>query len=173
MTVFVLIFIFITVISVIGNLYDLWYVQKNGFKFISSHNQVGYLAPPPVKHKQLYTSLMKGLNTCRIVHALRENPVVYESLIRDFWKTANVEIIEGKGAIVAEIQETKVIVTEQMIRDVLRFNDHERDPIELPAGTVEAILPRLSYEGKFPPLVKKFVHPYWRLLLHMFLLCMT
>ncbi|KAJ0796128.1 hypothetical protein HanPI659440_Chr04g0158581 [Helianthus annuus] len=142
-------------------------------KFISSHNQVGYLAPPPVKHKQLYTSLMKGLNTCRIVHALRENPVVYESLIRDFWKTANVEIVEGKGAIVAEIQETKVIVTEQMIRDVLRFNDQETDPIELPAGTVEAILPRLSYEGKFPPLVKKFVHPYWRLLLHMFLLCMT
>ncbi|KAF5818050.1 hypothetical protein HanXRQr2_Chr02g0060301 [Helianthus annuus] len=147
--------------------------SKMDLKFISSHNQVGYLAPPPVKHKQLYTSLMKGLNTCRIVHALRENPVVYESLIRDFWKTANVEIIEGKGAIVAEIQETKVIVTEQMIRDVLRFNDHERDPIELPAGTVEAILPRLSYEGKFPPLVKKFVHPYWRLLLHMFLLCMT
>ncbi|KAJ0958118.1 hypothetical protein HanPSC8_Chr01g0035431 [Helianthus annuus] len=142
-------------------------------KFISSHNQVGYLAPPPVKHKQLYTSLMKGLNTCRIVHALRENPFVYESLIRDFWKTANVEIIEGKGAIVAEIQETKVIVTEQMIREVLRFNDQETDPIELPAGTVEAILPRLSYEGKFPPLVKKFVHPYWRLLLHMFLLCMT
>ncbi|KAJ0839389.1 hypothetical protein HanPSC8_Chr14g0606221 [Helianthus annuus] len=142
-------------------------------KFISSHNQVGYLAPPPVKHKQLYTSLIKGLNTCRIVHALRENPVVYESLIQDFWKTAKVEIVEGKGAIVAEIEKTKVIVTEQIIRDVLKFNDQETDPIELPAGTVEAILPRLSYEGKFPPLVKKFVHPYWRLLLHMFLLCMT
>ncbi|KAJ0716879.1 hypothetical protein HanPI659440_Chr13g0517531 [Helianthus annuus] len=142
-------------------------------KFISSHNQVGYLAPPPVKHKQLYTSLIKGLNTCRIVHALRENPVVYESLIQDFWKTAKVEIVEGKGAIVAEIDETKVIVTEQIIRDVLKFNDQETDPIELAAGTIEAILPHLSYEGKFPPLVKKFVHPYWRLLLHMFLLCMT
>ncbi|KAJ0587465.1 hypothetical protein HanIR_Chr04g0163511 [Helianthus annuus] len=142
-------------------------------KFISSHNQVGYLAPPPEKHKQLYTSLMKGLNTCRIVHALRENPVVYEDLIRDFWKSAKVEVVEGKGAIVAEIQEMKVIVTEQMIREALKFNDQETDPIELPAGTVEAILPRLSYEGKFPPLIKKFVHPYWRLLLHMFLVCMT
>ncbi|KAJ0451252.1 hypothetical protein HanHA300_Chr15g0565471 [Helianthus annuus] len=142
-------------------------------KFIASHNQVAYLAPPPVKHKQLFTSLIKGLSTCRIAHALRENPVVYESLIRDFWKTAKVEIIEGKGAIAAEIDGTKIIVTEQVIRDVLKFNDQETDPIELAAGAIEAILPRLSYEGKFPPLVKKFVHPYWRLLLHMFLLCMT
>ncbi|MFS7981474.1 hypothetical protein Hanom_Chr10g00951391 [Helianthus anomalus] len=157
----------------VGNLIDLCCVQKMDLKFISSHNQVGYLAPPPEKHKRLYTSLMKGLNKCRIVHALRENPVVYEDLIRDFWKSAKVEVVEGKGAIVAEIQEMKVIMTEQMIRDVLKFNDQETDPIELSAGTVESILPHLSYEGKFPPLIKKFVHPYWRLLLHMFLVCMT
>ncbi|KAJ0878136.1 hypothetical protein HanRHA438_Chr10g0436301 [Helianthus annuus] len=147
--------------------------KKMDLKFIASHNQVAYLAPPPVKHKELYTSLIKGLNTCRIVHALRDNPVVYESLIRDFWKTAKVEIVEGKGAIAAEIDGTKIIVTEQVIREVLQFNDQEADPIELAAGVIEAILPRLSYEGRFPPLVKKFVHPYWRLLLHMFLLCMT
>ncbi|KAM0017116.1 hypothetical protein Hdeb2414_s0028g00704361 [Helianthus debilis subsp. tardiflorus] len=147
--------------------------RKMDLKFIASHNQVAYLAPPPVKHKQLYTSLIKGLNTCRIVHALRDNPVVYESLIRDFWKTAKVEISEGKGAIAAEIDGTKIVVTEQIIREVLQFNDQETDPIELAAGTIEDILPRLSYEGRFPPLIKKFVHPYWRLLLHMFLLCMT
>ncbi|MFS7978080.1 hypothetical protein Hanom_Chr10g00911421 [Helianthus anomalus] len=47
------------------------------------------------------------------------------------------------------------------------------DPIDLPSRAVEAILPRLSYEGKYPSLVKKFVHPYWRLLGHMFILCMT
>ncbi|MFS8007224.1 hypothetical protein Hanom_Chr14g01258461 [Helianthus anomalus] len=56
---------------------------------------------------------------------------------------------------------------------LLQFNDQETNSIELAAGTVEAILPRLSYEGKHQPLVKKFVHPYWRLLLHMFILCMT
>ncbi|MFS7985638.1 hypothetical protein Hanom_Chr11g01000861 [Helianthus anomalus] len=40
-----------------------------------------------------------------------------------------------------------------MIREVLQFNDQETDPIELPAGIVEAILPRLSYEGKYPSLL--------------------
>ncbi|KAF5813507.1 hypothetical protein HanRHA438_Chr03g0110341 [Helianthus annuus] len=144
-------------------------------KFISTHNQVGYLAPPPEKHKKLYTSLIKGLNCCRIVHALRENPVVYESLVQEFWKAARFDALGagGKGAIVAEIQKKSVTVTEQMIREVLQFNDQETDPIDLPAGIVEAILPRLIYEGTYPSLMKKFVHPYWRLLVHMFILCMT
>ncbi|MFS7911018.1 hypothetical protein Hanom_Chr02g00113061 [Helianthus anomalus] len=125
--------------------------------------------------KQMVSSHGFGLNSCRIVHALRENPVVYKSLIQDFWKSARFDALEaeGKGAIVAEIQKKVVSVTEQMIREVLQFNDQEKDSIELPAGIVEAILPRLSYEGKYPSLVKKFVHPYWRLLVHMFILCMT
>ncbi|MFS7994584.1 hypothetical protein Hanom_Chr12g01107751 [Helianthus anomalus] len=142
-------------------------------KFIATHNQAGYLAPPPEKHRRMYTSLMKGLNSCRIVHALRENPIIYESLIQDFWKNAKIEVVEGKGVIVFEVQKKTVTVSEQMIREVLQFNDKESDSIEVLAGTVEAVLPRLSYEGKYPPLVKKVVHPYWRLLLHMFLLCIS
>ncbi|MFS7967252.1 hypothetical protein Hanom_Chr09g00783641 [Helianthus anomalus] len=39
-----------------------------------------------------------------------------------------------------------------MIREVLQLNDQDTDPIELPAGTVEAVLARLSYEGKYPSL---------------------
>ncbi|KAF5758638.1 hypothetical protein HanXRQr2_Chr16g0731501 [Helianthus annuus] len=144
-------------------------------KFISTHNQAGYLAAPPEKHKRLYTSLIKGLNSCRLVHALRDNPVVYESLVQDFWKAARFEVqgVDGKEMIEAEIQKKKIVVTEQMIREVLQFGDNESDPIDLPSGTVEAILPRLSYEGKYPSLVKKFLHPYWHLLAHMFILCMT
>ncbi|KAM0028048.1 hypothetical protein Hdeb2414_s0019g00547311 [Helianthus debilis subsp. tardiflorus] len=142
-------------------------VQNMDLKFISTHNQAGYLAAPPAKHRELYTSLIKGLNSCRLVHALRENPVVYENLVQAFWKTARFDALgaEGKGALIAEIEKKPITVTEQMIREVLQFNDQETDPIELPAGTVELILPSLSYEGKYPPLVKKFVHPYWRLLM--------
>ncbi|KAJ0475896.1 hypothetical protein HanHA300_Chr13g0470921 [Helianthus annuus] len=151
------------------------FVQVKDLKFIPTHNQAGYLAPPPEKHKKLYTSLIKGLNSCRIVHALRENLVFYESLVQEFWKTAKFDALGagGKGAIGSEIQKKSVTVTEQMIREVLQFNNQETNPIELLAGTVEAILPRLSYEGKYPSLVKKFVHPYWRLLVHMLILCMT
>ncbi|KAJ0840036.1 hypothetical protein HanPSC8_Chr14g0613981 [Helianthus annuus] len=144
-------------------------------KFIPTHNQVGYLAAPQEKHKKLYTSLIKGLNRCRLIRALRDNPVVYESFVQDFWKTAKFEAqgADGKGMIEAEIQKTKIFITVQTIREVLQFCDNESDLVDLPSGTVEAILPHLSYEGKYPSLVKKFLNPYWRLLAHMFILCMT
>ncbi|MFS7995386.1 hypothetical protein Hanom_Chr12g01117301 [Helianthus anomalus] len=80
---------------------------------------------------------------------------------------------DGKGSIEAVIQKKNVTVTEQIIREVLQFNDQETNPIDLPAGAVEAILPRLSYEGTYPSLMKKFVHSYWRFLMHMFMMCMT
>ncbi|KAJ0668770.1 hypothetical protein HanPI659440_Chr17g0693361 [Helianthus annuus] len=35
------------------------------------------------------------------------------------------------------------------------------------------MLPCLSYEGTYPSLMKMFMHPYWRLLMHMFMMCMT
>ncbi|XP_021971392.1 uncharacterized mitochondrial protein AtMg00810-like [Helianthus annuus] len=104
-----------------ANVANLFTKPVMDLKFISTHNQEGYLAPPPEKHKKLYTSLIKGLNSCRIVHALRENRVVYESLVQEFWKTARFDALGagGKGAIVAEIQKKSVTVTEQMIREVL------------------------------------------------------
>ncbi|MFS8034620.1 hypothetical protein Hanom_Chr17g01583271 [Helianthus anomalus] len=60
-----------------------------------------------------------------------------------------------------------------MIREVIQSNDQETDPIDLPGGTLEAIVPLLRYVGTYPSLMKKFVHPYLRLLMHMFMLCMT
>ncbi|KAJ0637008.1 hypothetical protein HanOQP8_Chr17g0668741 [Helianthus annuus] len=111
------------------------FVQIMDLKFIATHNQAGYLAPPPEKHRRMYTSLMKGLNSCHIVHALRDNPVIYESLIQDFWKNAKIEVVEGKGVIVSEVQKMTVTVTEQMIREVLQFIDQESDSTEVPADT--------------------------------------
>ncbi|MFS7919470.1 hypothetical protein Hanom_Chr03g00213021 [Helianthus anomalus] len=37
---------------------------------------------------------------------------------------------------------------------------------------IKRLIP-LSYEGMYPSLMKKFVHPYWRLLMLMFIMCMT
>ncbi|MFS8007167.1 hypothetical protein Hanom_Chr14g01257791 [Helianthus anomalus] len=45
----------------------------------------------------MYTSLIKGLNSCRIIHALREKPIIFESLVQEFWKTARFDALEGEG----------------------------------------------------------------------------
>ncbi|KAF5805080.1 hypothetical protein HanXRQr2_Chr05g0204861 [Helianthus annuus] len=123
----------------------------------------------------MYASPIKGLNNYKIVHALKENPVVYEDLILEFWKTTKFEALggEGNGSIEVVVQKKNIVVTEQMIREVLLFGDKETDPINHSPEVIEALLPRLTYEGTYPPLLKKFVHPYWRLLMHMFIICMT
>ncbi|MFS8024997.1 hypothetical protein Hanom_Chr16g01469861 [Helianthus anomalus] len=116
-------------------------------KVISGHNQAGDLSIPPEKHKKMFNSLIKGLNHCRLVHALRENSVVYEDLIFG-------------GSIEAVIQKKKIIVTEQVIREVLLFGDRETDPINYSSEDVLAVLPSLSYKGTYPPLLKTSVHLY-------------
>ncbi|MFS8025002.1 hypothetical protein Hanom_Chr16g01469911 [Helianthus anomalus] len=114
-------------------------------KVISGHNQAGDLSIPPEKHKKMFNSLIKGLNRCRLVHALREN---------------SVRGGEGKGSIEAVIQKKKIIVTEQVIREVLLFGDRETDPINYSSEDVLAVLPSLSYEGTYPPLLKTSMHLY-------------
>ncbi|MFS8024358.1 hypothetical protein Hanom_Chr16g01462301 [Helianthus anomalus] len=40
------------------------------------HNQDRYLSDPPTEYFDLFNSLIVGLNDCRIMHALKTNPIV-------------------------------------------------------------------------------------------------
>ena len=44
--------------------------------FEKDHNVVCFLSDPPVDHEKEFKSMIVGLNTCRISHALRESPVI-------------------------------------------------------------------------------------------------
>ncbi|MFS7967192.1 hypothetical protein Hanom_Chr09g00782931 [Helianthus anomalus] len=35
------------------------------------------------------------------------------------------------------------------------------------------VLERMSYEGTYPPTAKKLLHPYWRFLPHVYLVCIS
>ena len=58
-------------------------------KFVESHNIAGYLMDPPTAHKE-FQSMIVGLNSCRISHALRVNPAICKDLVTDFWRNASV-----------------------------------------------------------------------------------
>ena len=57
---------------------------------IPGHNQAGYLSNPPEKYYAEFKSLIDGLNTSRIAHALRENPGVCLDLVQTFWNNASI-----------------------------------------------------------------------------------
>ncbi|KAL8260139.1 hypothetical protein R6Q59_028092 [Mikania micrantha] len=56
---------------------------------------------------------------------------------------------------------------EEVIRSTLLFGDHSDHPTSYSNDVVFNVLNRKGYEGEYPPLVKKLLHPYWRLSAHM------
>ncbi|MFS7930723.1 hypothetical protein Hanom_Chr04g00347661 [Helianthus anomalus] len=130
-----------------------------------------YLSDPP-KGFETYKSLMVGLNTCRLAHSLRENPVICEDWIKDFWENSTAK--KGDSVIKSKVRGTEVSISEQDIRDVLLFGDVDDDPIEYSKEKVMDVLIKMSYEGATPPpTIKKLLHPYWRLLAHIYLVCIS
>ncbi|MFS7953170.1 hypothetical protein Hanom_Chr07g00615421 [Helianthus anomalus] len=124
------------------------------------HNQAGYLTDPPAEHMELCGSLIRGLNYCPLTHALREEPI-------------NRQGAEGAGTIEATVQKTKIIVSEAIVREVLRLGNQPHHPTSYNQTRVLAALCRMSYEGSCPTVLKKLFPPYWRLLVHFFLQCIA
>ncbi|MDV3153399.1 MAG: hypothetical protein Q8755_03430, partial [Candidatus Phytoplasma australasiaticum] len=97
----------------------------------------------------------------------RESPVIHLDLIQDFWKNAEVD---DKNRIVhAKIQNKEVIISEDVIREVLALGDAPEYLTCYPKEQFLPVFKRISYEGKFPPIWKKLLHPYWRLLVVAFM----
>ncbi|MFS7919631.1 hypothetical protein Hanom_Chr03g00214961 [Helianthus anomalus] len=126
------------------------------------HNQVGYVSDPPANQIELFGSLIRGLNNCPLMHALRANHVMCNSCINTFWNTAKINR-QGTGSIEATVQKTKIVVTETTIREVLRLGDQPHHPTLYDQARVQAALGRMSYEGGYPIVLKKLFPPYWRL----------
>ncbi|KAJ0659298.1 hypothetical protein HanOQP8_Chr14g0524501 [Helianthus annuus] len=136
------------------------------------HNQAGYLSNPPADQVELFGLLIRGLNNCTLTHALRTNPVICSNCINTFWNTAKI-LRQGEGYIEATVQKTKIIISEAVIREVLRLGDQPDHPTLYDQARVQAALRRMGYEGGYPTVLKKLFPPYWRLLVHFFLQCIA
>ncbi|KAF5811715.1 putative Longin domain-containing protein [Helianthus annuus] len=139
------------------------------------HNLVGYLSDPPAEHYEEFNSLIVGLNSCRITHALKANPVICIDMIKDFWLTAKVNRsgAEGSGSIDAKIQGKDIVISEAVVREVLKFDDQPHHPTTFGMVKVMKALRKMSYEGDYPTVLKKLFPPYWRLLVHVLLFCLS
>ncbi|KAJ0764798.1 hypothetical protein HanPI659440_Chr08g0296231 [Helianthus annuus] len=113
----------------------------------------------PLKGFEMYKSMIVGLNTCRLADSLRENPVIREDWIKDFWDNAMAK--KGDVVIKSKVQGKEVSVSEQDIHEVLLFGDEANDPVEYTKEKVMEGLVMMSYEGVCPPpTIKKLLHPY-------------
>ncbi|MFS7913105.1 hypothetical protein Hanom_Chr02g00137941 [Helianthus anomalus] len=133
-------------------------------------NVACYLSDPP-KGFETYKSMIVCLNTCRLAHSLRENPIIREDWIKDFWDKATAK--KRDTVIKYKVQNKEVSISEQDIREVLLFGDDASDPVEYTKEKVMEVLTKMSYEGSCPQIVKNLLHPYWRFLAHIYLVCIS
>nr|GEW94054.1 putative ribonuclease H-like domain-containing protein [Tanacetum cinerariifolium] len=109
-----------------------------------------------------------------IKYALTINPTIYVSCIKQFWNTVVVKQSNDVTRLQALVDRKKVVVTEAVIRDVLRLDD--ADGVNcLPNEEIFVELARMGYEKPSTKLLfyKAFFSSQWKFLIHTILQSMS
>nr|GFB85113.1 hypothetical protein [Tanacetum cinerariifolium] len=96
-----------------------------------------------------FDQIMDFLNVQVIHYALMVNLTIYVSCIKQFWATALIMKVNDVVKLQALIDRKKVVIAEDIIRQVLRLNDDD-GVVCLPTEENFAELARMGYE-KPPP----------------------
>ncbi|GJV55058.1 putative reverse transcriptase domain-containing protein [Tanacetum coccineum] len=108
------------------------------------HNKVGYLQKP--KGSDDYHQILDFLGASHIRYALTNDPIIFDSLVKQFWSTATLRSPElGPPAILATIDETPYTITEESIKKLkeLRGRVHETEDDSL-EGSFHVSPPRFT-----------------------------
>ncbi|GKD32099.1 hypothetical protein Tco_1242877 [Tanacetum coccineum] len=80
-------------------------------KYIEEHNKVGYLEKP--KGSDDYHQVLDFLRGSHFRYALTHDPIIFDSLVKQFWSTASLRAPElGPPAILVTIDRTPYTITE-------------------------------------------------------------
>nr|GFB79894.1 reverse transcriptase domain-containing protein [Tanacetum cinerariifolium] len=90
-------------------------------KFADVHNLIAFLSKPT--ESKGFEQIIDFLNANPIKYALTVNPIVYTSCIEQFWATAKAKNINGEAQIHAKVDGKKVIISEEIIRIYIKFED--------------------------------------------------
>ena len=133
-----------------------------------------WLTVNPSKPKeQQFVPIIEYIKNSTLFFAVSENVDIYERIIREFWKTAKVVRTEDELSIVAKIDEHEVIITEEVIRRVLKLDD-EGGIERFESDYVMHNFKRLGYQGDInrKSIKKSLLCGTWRYLLHMGIQCL-
>ncbi|GJX77156.1 hypothetical protein Tco_0323967 [Tanacetum coccineum] len=141
-------------------------------KYRDEHNKVGFLEKP--KGSDDYHQILDFLRGSHIRYALTHDPIIYDSLVKQFWSTASLRASkEGPPAILATIDRTPYTITKSLVRSQLQLDD-EGGVEELPIADIYLGMDNLGYpsEGKLTFFKNKF-SPQWRFLVHTIMHCLS
>ncbi|GJR81468.1 hypothetical protein Tco_0152253 [Tanacetum coccineum] len=141
-------------------------------KYREEHNKVGYLEKP--KGSDDYHQVLDFLRGSHFRYALTHDPIIFDSLVKQFWSTASLRAPElGSPAILATIDRTPYTITEDTVRRQLQLGD-DGGIEDLPIADIYLGMDNLGYptEGKLTFYKNKF-SPQWRFLVHTLQHCLS
>nr|GEX07803.1 hypothetical protein [Tanacetum cinerariifolium] len=114
-----------------------------------------------------FNQIIDFLNGCYIKYALTVNPNIYVSCIKQFWNIVAIKQVNDITRLQALVDKKKVVITEAVIREVLRLDDAEGVDC-LPNEEIFAELVRMGYEKPSTKLTiyKAFFSSQWKFLIH-------
>ncbi|GKD53060.1 putative ribonuclease H-like domain-containing protein [Tanacetum coccineum] len=109
---------------------------------------VGFLEKP--KGSADYHQVLDFLRSSHIRYAISHDPIIYDSLVKQFWSTASLTTFEeGPPAVIATIDRTPYTITESLVRSQLQLDD-EGGVEDLPSADIYLGMDNMGYptEGK-------------------------
>nr|GFB97014.1 hypothetical protein [Tanacetum cinerariifolium] len=114
-----------------------------------------------------FNQVINFLNGRYIKYALTINPTIYVPCIKQLWNTVAIKQVNDVTRLQALVDKKKVVVTDAVIREVLRLDDAEGVEC-LPNEEIFAELARMGYEKPSTKLTfyKAFFSCQWKFLIH-------
>nr|GEW33344.1 putative ribonuclease H-like domain-containing protein [Tanacetum cinerariifolium] len=112
-------------------------------RYKDEHNKVGYILKPTGSDD--YHQIINFLRASHIRYALTHNPVIFDSLVKQFWSIVMLGSPElGPPAIQATIDKTPFTITEDLVRSRLQLAD-DGGIADLPIAEIFFGMDNLSY----------------------------
>ncbi|KAM0035739.1 hypothetical protein Hdeb2414_s0015g00450071 [Helianthus debilis subsp. tardiflorus] len=110
------------------------------------------------------------METFPIQKALSDQRLVFRSDIKYFWEKATYDKVNKtiNSLVKVKGKDEPIIITEQLVREVLNFPDYENSPTKFPERMVKGCMLRMGYNGElnkanylkanFPRLYRLLIH---------------
>ncbi|GKA44243.1 hypothetical protein Tco_0736967 [Tanacetum coccineum] len=142
-------------------------------EFCDKHNMVAYLVKS--ESSEGFDEIIDFLTSSHIYYALTENPIIFVSLIEQFWETAVLSTTEeGLQAISATIDGHEKLITEASLRRHLKLEDAEG----ISSLSNEEIFEHLAHMGYVPnskslTFFKGHFSSQWKFFIYTILHCLS
>ncbi|MFS7952994.1 hypothetical protein Hanom_Chr07g00613441 [Helianthus anomalus] len=138
--------------------------------FVPKHNQIAIL-DEAIHGAAYYAPIIHFLRRSRISYAISEDVQLVITYIDEFWQSA----ISVDNTIEATINGNQIIITEDVIRAALRFDDLDHGRTSYSRTIRERAARAFGYVGQFPSkqLLKGMIIGQWRYFFHVLMQCLA